>query len=310
MKKQLWILTLGLYAFTPAQADTVFNDTFEPDGSTAATRHDDAGAGYGLDIQWRPRVASQAGAFSVVNDAVLGGNAMQFRQSGNSLWMLGQFDNAAADGVTSGASSTPVSLGLNLNDSLELSLKVRVSAAISVAGRSFQVGLLNIPGGPLASDPGTDSSWINLSKGYFCRVNEVAPAKVSTFKQLGDSATTPYQGVAIANLTTGIDGVTAAFGLDTTAHTVSMRLTRTAAGVQIDSYWDGNLVSTAADDGTVGSVSPFANFNTVGILRGTGGIDYLLDDVRLEMTLVPEPNTAALGFLGLATLLGLRRWRR
>ena len=44
------------------QAAIVFNDTFEPDGAALATRNDDAGSGFGLGIQWRPRVSSQGGS--------------------------------------------------------------------------------------------------------------------------------------------------------------------------------------------------------------------------------------------------------
>jgi hypothetical protein len=313
MKKQLWILALGLYVFSPAQASTVFYDTFEPDGVTPATRHDDAGVGFGLDLQWRPRIGSQAGAYSVVNDAVFG-NALKFRQSGNSLWLLGQFDNNAADGVATGAGSSPVSLGLNLNDSIDLSLRIRVSATVS--SRSFQLGLVNIPGGPIAADPGTDSTWIDPCTGYFFRMTENTPALVSTFKQMGSATVTPYQGapVTIANLSTGIGGVTAAFGADTLAHTIELKLTRVTPGVQIDSYWDGTLVSTAIDDGSLGVGSyggpgPYTTFNTIGIAYGTGNVDYILDDVRLEITAVPEPNTLALGLLGLAALLGARSRR-
>ncbi len=314
MKKQLWILTLGLYGFTPAQAATVFTDTFEPDGATPATRHEDAGVGFGMDIQWRPRVGTQAAGYSIVNDSVFG-NALRFRQSGNSLWLLGQFDSDASDGVTTGAGSSPVSLGLNLNDSIDLSLKVRVSATVST--RSFQVGLLNIPGGPLPADPGTDATWINPSTGYFFRMTENTPAMVSSWKQMGSTGTTPYQGAGtvITNLSNGISGVTAAFGADTAAHTVELKLTRVATGVQMDSYWDGILVSTAIDDGlkggSFGGPGPYTSFNTIGILYGTGNVDYILDDVNLAMTVVPEPNTAALGLLGLVTLLSLRfRWSR
>jgi hypothetical protein len=313
MKTQLCISTLSLCLALQAQAVTVFNDTFEPDGATAATRNDDAGAGFGYDIQWRPRIASQAAGYSVIEDSVFG-NALRFRQTGNSLWLLGQFDDSAADGVTTGAGSSPVVLGPNLNDSIALSLSIRVSAPVS--SRSFQLGLVNIPGGPLASDPGTDSSWINPCTGYFFRMGESTPALVSTFMQMGSVSTTPYQGapVTIANLSTGIPGVTAAFGADTLAHAIEFTLTRVESGVQIDSYWDGTLVSTAIDDGTLGVGSyggpgPYTTFNTIGLLYGTGNVDYILDDVRLDVTLIPEPNTTALGLLGLTVLLGVRARR-
>lgn len=316
MKKQFWTLALGFCLFPSAQAVTVFHDTFGSDGATAATRDDNAGAGYGLDIQWRPRIGSQAAAYSIVEDPVLG-NALKFRQTGtvNSLWLLGQFDNDASDGVTFGAGSTPVSLGLNLSDSLTLSFSVRVSATVS--SRNFQFGLLNIPGGPLAADPETDATWINPATGYFARMIENTPSLVSTWKQMGSTGTTPYQGAGtvITNLSTGITGVTAAFGADTLAHDVQLRLTRVETGVQVDAFWDGTLVSTAIDDGSkaggLGGAGPYTTFNTVGILYGTGGVDYFFDNVKLEAftAVVPEPATAALGLLGLAGLLAARRQR-
>jgi hypothetical protein len=297
MNIRFWLPALGigsLLSLSTTQAGTVFKDTFEPAVATVATRHDDSGAGFGLDVQWWPRVGSQAGAYSVVTDAVFG-NALKFRQSGNFLWIISQFDNAAADGIAFGSNSIPASLGPHLNDTLELSLRIRVGTAIATnTGRTFYCGLLNIPGGPLSADPGSDNSWINLATGYFFGVSEITPGLVVTAKQVGSLTTTPYQGVARTNLTSGIAGVTRAFCTDTSAHTILLRFTRTETAVQIDTYWDGTLVSTATDDGTAGGVGPFTEFNTLGMLYGTGNIDYVVDDVKLTSTWAQyEPPVAA-----------------
>ena len=99
MKKGFWFLALTASLALTAQAVTVFEDTFESPG---AVRHDDANDA--TDLQWRPRVGSQAGAYSVANDVVFG-NALKFRQSVNSLWLLGQFDNDASDGITFGGNA-------------------------------------------------------------------------------------------------------------------------------------------------------------------------------------------------------------
>jgi len=281
-----WIAILSLcltLAQTTARGGTVFNDTF---GSTGATRQDDASDP--ADVQWRPRIGSQAGAYSITNDPTFGSNALKFRQTGNSLWLICQFDNDVADGVTFGSNSIPVALGPHLNDAVELSFRVRVAAPITGTTRSFQCGLVNVPAGPLAADPGTDSSWINPCTGYFFRLKESTAGLVETYKQMGSTGTTPYQGAGtvITNLSPGITGVNAVFGADTAAHAVVLRLTRIESGIQIDSYWDGTLVSTAVDDGTKGAGSlggpgPYSTFNTVGLLYGTGNIDYIVDDVKL-----------------------------
>jgi hypothetical protein len=285
--KILWIsltsvcLVLG---HPTARAVTVFNDTFE---SAGASRNDDANDA--ADTQWRPRIGSQAGAYSITNDPTFGSYALKFRQTANSLWLISQFDNDGSDGVMFGSNSIPVALGPHLNDTVELSLKVRVAAPISGTTRSFQCGLVNVPAGPLAVDPGTDSSWINPCAGYFIRIKETTPGLVETYKQLGSTnGVTPYQGVpaTITNLSLGITGVTRVFGADTAAHSIQLRLTRVESGIQIDSYWDGTLAGTAVDDGTKGAGSysgsgPYNTFNTVGLLYGTGNIDYIVDDVKL-----------------------------
>jgi autotransporter-associated beta strand protein len=275
-------LKLIITSVPPALSTAVFHDTFEPDGTIAASRNDDSGAGFGLDVQWRPRIGSQSGAYSVVNDAVFG-NALKFRQTANNLWIIAQFDNDAADGITFGGSSIPASLGPNVNDALELSLRIRVGTALGTNnGRTFYCGLLNVPGGPLSADPGSDNTWIDPATGYYFAINEVTPALVVTAKQVGHPTTTPYQGVSKTNLTSGIAGITRAFGTDTGAHTILMRFTRNQSAVQVDTFWDDTLVSAATDDGTAGGVGPFTEFNTLGMLYGTGNMDYIVDDVKLE----------------------------
>jgi autotransporter-associated beta strand protein len=269
----------------------IFHDTLEPDGPGPASRNDDPGAGYGLDVQWRPRIGSQSSAYSVVNDAVLG-NALKFRQTANNLWLIAQFDNDASDGVTFGSNSIPAALGPALNDSLELSLRIRVSTALTTnTSRTFYCGLLKVPGGPLSADPDSDNAWIDPATGYYIAVPEITPGLVFTAKQVGHPTTTPYQGVARTNLSSGIPGVTRAFCTDTNAHSIQLRLTRTETGVRIDTCWDGTLVSTATDDGTAGGVGPYTEFNTIGILYGTGNVDYVLDAVKLE-AIEAEPAAA------------------
>ena len=135
--------------------------------------------------------AARRGPIPSSNDPTFGSYALKFRQTGNSLWLISQFDNDASDGVTFGTNSIPAALGPHLNDTLELSLQIRVSAAISGTTRSFNCGLVNVPGGPLAADPGTDSSWINPCTGYFFRINETTPALVATYKQMGSPPSRP-----------------------------------------------------------------------------------------------------------------------
>lgn len=100
-----------------ATTNVLCNDTFDDGAGGLSSRNDDSG---GLDVQWRPRVGSQASSLSVQNDGVLG-PAFRFKNTANSLWIISQFDNDATDGVTLGSSSVPVALGGNIGDVLILS---------------------------------------------------------------------------------------------------------------------------------------------------------------------------------------------
>jgi hypothetical protein len=155
-------LLCSLGSSSAQTTNVIFLDTFDDGAGGLATRADDAGANYGLDIQWRPRVLSQAGSYSVVSDAVFG-PALQFHNTANNLWIIGQFDNDVSDGVLFGSGSVPVSLN-SVGDILIFSAKIRTSATLA-SGASFKCGLTFIPPGPQTDDGTTANAWTDHAPG-------------------------------------------------------------------------------------------------------------------------------------------------
>jgi hypothetical protein len=296
MKKNLLLSSIIASTLTfTSYAAVGFNDTFEPDGATAATRHDDVGAGFGTDIQWRPRVAGQAANFSMVNDAVMG-NALAYT-GGQNLFIIGQFDDDASDGVTLGASAAPFLLGSGIGDRLRFSFDIRTTAAL-VAGFQFKAGLGWDPDGTSTEDPAVNT-WANNVNSYYLAFNSgPTVARVSINQEAGNGTTAPLQGADVSTLTSGIDGMVASVGGDTLAHSVALEITRGDGSVQLDAYWDRAHMATAVD-----SSDPFTLFNTFTVSYGPGGT-YVFDNVKLEV--VPEPGTGMLGLVGLGFLF-LRR---
>lgn len=278
------VLSLLALASNAQQAALVFNDTFEPDGLIPATRNDDPGPGYGLDIQWRPRIGSQAHDLSVVNDPVLG-NALQFNPGASpNLSMIGQFDNDASDGITLGSSSTPASLGTNFGDQLRFSADFR-TALVTNGNLRCRICLELDPDGPIATDPGSDATWDNNCRGYYVSFPNGNSGAITLWKEDGTDSG-PGTGSDTTQLSSGITGVTAGLCLDTNKHTLVMELTRLDSGVRIDAYWDGVRVSTATD-----SDSPYTSFNSLIVVYGAA-TPYLWDNVRLE-SVAPAAGTPA-----------------
>jgi hypothetical protein len=268
---------------TNAPASTnVFHDTFEPDGSTDASRGDDFGAGFGPDIIWRTRANSgnQASAanFNIVLDPVMG-NAMRYISTGN-FYIVGQFDANASDEISTfptnsthsgGAFST---LGTNAGDRLLFSMDLRTTSTFS-GGAGFRAGLFLDPDGPLAGAETSNNTWLNDGQGYFVSVANGSEATVGLSKETGDLTSSPLQGPDVTQLTYGT-GAMAAMGADTEKHTLRFDITRVAASsVRIDAYWDGQLVSSATD-----TASALDRFNSV-VVQVASGATYLFDNAVL-----------------------------
>ena len=254
------------------QAATVFNDTFEPNGALPATRNDDSGPGFGLDIQWRPRVSNQAGSYSVVNDAILG-HALQFSNSANYLFIIGQFDGDAADGVSLGGGAC-ATLGANAGDQLRFSMDLRTTTLLPTGYNPTAIGFCLDPNGPVDTDPSTNS-WVNDCRGYFVQINNGSAGLVPVFKEAGTNGS-PTVGSDVVQLTGGITGMTAGLGLDTNKHNFTLLFTQGGASVRVEVYWDGAEVSTVVD-----STAPYTSFNTFLMEYGPSAA-YLFDNVKLE----------------------------
>ncbi|MEZ0265620.1 MAG: PEP-CTERM sorting domain-containing protein [Phycisphaerae bacterium] len=84
-----------------------------------------------------------------------------------------------------------------------------------------------------------------------------------------------------------------------------LEITRTATGVTVRGELAGASTVTAVDD-----ASAFTTFDTASFfILNSNSKDVTLDNVRVEITAVPEPGTVGLGLAGLGLMLARRRAR-
>jgi hypothetical protein len=268
---------------TPVYSTVVFNDTFEPDETgTPATRGDDAGDP--ADIIWRTRAntgsQSTAANFGVTNDVVLG-NCLFYNGTGN-FYVVGQFDDNPADGITtfptndthSGGLSIP--LGPNAGDRLRFTMDIRTSGINPTSSQTFRIGVSLDPDGPLAGAETASNTWLNDARGYYLQFAYGTATNVSLWKETGDVNTSPLTGTDTTQLTAGT-GATVGIGADTLKHNLRIDVTRGSSAVTVSAYWDNVLVSTATD-----STQPYDTFNTFALQVTSSGSLYLFDNVKLE----------------------------
>lgn len=84
-------------------------------------------------------------------------------------------------------------------------------------------------------------------------------------------------------------------------HTGQFQLTKSAAGVDILVGFDGNTVATGT------STVPFTSFDE--IMFSQGGGNFIIDNVVLTATVIPEPSSMILVGCGLGAFLVWRRRR-
>jgi hypothetical protein len=212
--------------------------------------------------------------------------------------------NALVLGVVATQVDRPV-LGLfsdftlvNVGDQISLTLDFRLAASPTVnTADGFRFGFYN-SNGTLANADGSANS--DNDFGYQMSFGTGTTAGFNLFEETnsngaGGTGSGPDR-VSLSptvNATTSIN--------DTLKHSLVYTVTKTASGVSFSASVDGTTLGTGVDN-----TSAFVTFNEVLVDHATPQ-NYLLDNVTVTTTTVPEPGTFAL--LG-AGLMGLFGWRR
>jgi len=192
----------------------------------------------------------------------------------------------------------------NVNDTMTLSFKIRLTNTPTAVGSGFRFGLYGT-NGTVGLSEGSGLVHSNDDIGYYATVgtNNSAPvANNVLWAESGGMAT-----ILANNDRTAINSAAGASLNDTLVHTLSLTVTRaTSTTMSVSFSFDGG----PAISGTTTTL--YTSFDEIAISNGfqTTPTTYNIDDVRLEasnFTLVPEPTVAGLAGLGLLTLLKRRR---
>lgn len=285
-------LTFVLGTLGSAEAGTIAYDPF-----TDGDRADGADA---LDVNWYR--LSKDTTLSVGVDGTLGSSALTYTPG-------------ATFRPIAGLLPSTVSL-TDVGDYIELTFRFRFLSTPGDQAGGLRFGLEADNATPVTgdentfSDPGAGSPvytnpskddqgyYFNLSTGTTTPTHQIwrenggtaAPAGGTDRTQLGANATTPI------------------FAKDTAAHTGALRITRTAAGVDVSAGVDGTTYITRSDS----AAGFYTNFNEVVFSTANNTNSLILDDVQVDyVAAVPEPSTWALLAAGLtACVVGLLRRAR
>jgi len=274
----LWLAVLAAVAGQGARAQVILNETFT-DGNLAVGS--DANDG-----QWvRQNGATQT--IGIVSDGVIGGgNAISYTNLVNGTLFVGSMQSAAV-------------LGSNVGDRIDGSFDFRFTQLPSAASASFFRYGIFTHGGSAPTDGGTET---NPDGGY-----------ISDFGAGGSSGLVSW-GLESGG-SDGLGGGTGASALasstqvrpvdinDTAKHHVLFQITRSAAGISLAEFVDGQLACTAVD-----TASPFTSFNELAF-RLTGGpatVDY--DNLIVQTAATPEPG--CIGVIGLGAFAAAPRRRK
>lgn len=255
------------------------NDSF--DVGSPATRGNDAVDP--LDAAWW---SANSPTFSVVDDTggINHNNALQVNTSngGNGQQAVGnQFGM--------------VSLGTNIGDRLSLSFAFRFTKIVTGNGTALRFGLYSDNGTTVTGDgqkPLTDND-----RGYFGEFGFGTISAAAVMAESGGGGAL-LEGNDVVDKTTG----STPFAInDLLAHSALFTLTRDINGVILDLTIDGASRATGGDSTLI-----LTTFNELAFENRDKELDFLVDNVKLELVPVPEPSTMALFALGAAACL----WNR
>lgn len=273
---------LSLPFLSSSHGATVFHDTFESPGATAAN---DAGDATDIDWQISP-AASSPSVLTVSNDSTFGSNALSINTSGSSSsneLLIGNFGS-----TTYGTPAfSPVTLASDPGAQIRLSLDFRLTnTPTSHSSNRLRLALLHTA----ATTATNDDDGYGLSLVVNASANS---ALMEVDEGVNDANATPYDAKSFAVS-------------DQLKRSLVFTLTRGANGSDIEMAAEvfnasgASLISFAATD-TTPSVS---TFETLQLINRQNSMDYAMDNVQLQVT-VPEPGV--LGLMGLGALALLRR---
>jgi len=284
---------LAFSADAPA-AVTVFNDTFESSDTDTSTKLDD-GIEAG-ELNWY--YSLDAATLGVVDDNFAGGGSERaLALTGPEIFR--RF----------GAGFDSTALGANVGDRIVLTFDTRVSdfsGDTNTAG--FRFGLHNTNGTDIISDSPNGKSQPEEEDddfGYFVRLALNTTGVPDLMRE--PAGNNPVGGDDTVDGTTRIttSGSTTAGLTDLLKHTIAFEIERTATGIGLDLYLDGNLIASGTDN------SPLTTtFDKVYFGLGFVESEFLVDNVQLQTVPIPEPASLALLGLGSALMLTGRPRRR
>lgn len=259
----------------------IVSDPFDDGGFTDGADASDTG--------WFKNTTDSA--ISVVNDVAMGGNALNFNT------------NPAFRATTA---AIPTSTLVNNGDFIKLSFSFRYTATPANVVGGIRFGIYNNP--VALADTGDDVSpgSGNTATGYY--VNFTSGTTASTATAFAGHEIIRESGT-VSGILGGTDrtslGLPPASGLgvtDTSVHTASLLITKTATGYTLVGQLDGNSLANGTTTTTL-----YNGFNTIGISTAGNESDLLIDNVVVDF--VPEPSSAILAGAG-ALAFALRRRRR
>ena len=261
-------LLAALVAPVVASATTIVSDSFTDLGYTDGT---DAS-----DVAWFTYYTGAAPTLSVATDATLGGGPALVMNSGS--------------GMFKGAAANFTSQTLAVGDTLTLAFDFRLSETPANNSAGLRFGLAN------QATTGSAAT----GTGYYIGLGTGTSSGAAFSGDTGSDSFT--SGLGVTPITTNSPG---SFSLaDQLKHTLSFSVTRTLAGYDLIFSADGGSSYTASDSG-----SGITNaFNTIVLVQGGVATDFVLDNVNVTLTSVPEPSSY--GLLGAGALAACAFVRR